>query len=101
MFTHIFYRKLIKLHQEINFDIIHVHDLPLSKTIRIAAKKLNIPYVIDLHENYADAMKIWFKWRTNKIVRLKNHIFFNYKKWNNYERLKPIKQNTLSLLLKK
>ena len=82
----IFYKKLIKLHQEINFDIIHVHDLPLSKTIRIAAKKLKIPYVIDLHENYADAMKIWFKWRTNKIVRLKNHIFFNYKKWNNYER---------------
>ena len=57
MFITIFYKKLIKLHQEINFDIIHVHDLPLSKTIRIAAKKINIPYVIDLHENYADAMK--------------------------------------------
>jgi len=82
----IFYKQLIKLHKKINFDVIHVHDLPLSKTIRLAAKQINIPYVIDLHENYADAMKVWFKWRTNKIVRLKNLIFFNYKKWNKYER---------------
>ena len=63
----IFYKQLIKLHKKINFDVIHVHDLPLSKTIRLAAKQINIPYVIDLHENYADAMKVWFKWRTNNI----------------------------------
>lgn len=83
---YIFYRQILKLHQEINFDIIHVHDLPLSKTVRKVAKKVNIPYIIDLHENYAEALKVWFKWRTNKIIRLKNMIFFNYRKWNKYER---------------
>ena len=88
---YIFYRDLLKLYQEINFDIIHVHDLPLSKTVRKVAKKINIPYVIDLHENYAEALKIWFKWRTNKIIRLKNIIFFNYRKWNKYERTETSK----------
>ncbi len=88
---YIFYRQLLKLYQEINFDIIHVHDLPLSKTVRKVAKKINIPYVIDLHENYAEALKIWFKWRTNKIIRLKNMIFFNYRKWNKYERTETSK----------
>ena len=83
---YIFYKQLLKIHKEINFDFIHVHDLPLSKTIRIVAKKINIPYVIDLHENYAEALKVWFKWRTNKIIRLKNIVFFNYRKWNKYEK---------------
>ena len=53
---YIFYRELLKLYKEINFDIIHVHDLPLSKTVRKVAKN-QYPYVIDLHENYAEAFK--------------------------------------------
>ena len=40
---YIFYRELLKLYQEINFDIIHVHDLPLSKTVRKVAKKNQYP----------------------------------------------------------
>lgn len=34
-----------------------------------------------MHENYPDAIKIWFIWRKSFFIRLKNRIFFNYKKW--------------------
>lgn len=35
-----------------SFDAIHVHDLPLAKVGKKWANKLNIPFVLDLHENW-------------------------------------------------
>jgi len=63
------------------FDAVHVHDLPATLTVLRYARKAGIPAIYDMHENYPDAMKIWFSWRKNPIVRLKNKLFFRYKKW--------------------
>jgi glycosyltransferase involved in cell wall biosynthesis len=40
-------------------EAIHVHDLPLVKTGLAVARQLNVPLVADLHENYAEGMKVW------------------------------------------
>lgn len=66
-------------------DVIHVHDLPLAKTAYIVAKKHGIKTVLDLHENYPAALKTWFSWRKNYLVRLKNKLFFGYRRWRKYE----------------
>jgi glycosyltransferase involved in cell wall biosynthesis len=66
-------------------DVIHVHDLPIVKTAILAAKKTNIRVVSDFHENYPEALRIWFQWKTNPIIRFKNRLFFGYKRWMNYE----------------
>jgi glycosyltransferase involved in cell wall biosynthesis len=47
--------------RQYGFDAIHVHDLPLVKTGLITARRFGILLVADLHENYPEAMKIWWK----------------------------------------
>lgn len=39
------------------FDAIHVHDLPLSKVGHTWAKKLDIPLILDLHENWPSMLE--------------------------------------------
>ena len=99
-FHRLFYSSILNYHKEYHFNFIHVHDLPLAKTARKAAERLKLPYVIDFHENYAEGLKIWFKWRTNKIIRLKNTIFFNYKKWSKYERKESLKADHIIAVVK-
>ena len=94
-FHRAFFNSIIKLNKEYNFDAIHIHDLPLAKTGRIAANKINIPYVLDYHENYAEGLKIWFKWRTNPIIKIKNKIFFNYKKWSKFEKKESLRSSNI------
>lgn len=68
------------------FDVVHVHDLPLANTGLQFARKHGYPCILDLHENYPEALKIWFTWRKNPLVRLKNQLFFNYSRWFERER---------------
>lgn len=63
------------------YDIIHVHDLPPANTALRYGKKHKMKTVLDLHENYPEAIKVWFAWRKGFIINLKNKIFFNYKRW--------------------
>ncbi len=44
-----FLNKISKNHK---FDAIHIHDLPLAKVGYRFAKKHNIPFILDLHENW-------------------------------------------------
>lgn len=86
-FVHpLFKHKLNSFIKKFSVDVLHVHDLPLVKTAVIAAKKQNIKVVADFHENYPEALKVWFQWQKNHVIRLKNKIFFGYKRWNEYEK---------------
>ena len=76
-------RKFIKRHQ---INVLHIHDLPLVKTAIILSKKYRIPVVVDLHENFPEALSVWFEWKKNPIIRLKNKLFFGYRRWEKYER---------------
>ena len=66
-------------------EALHVHDLPLAKTAYKFGKKHQLKLVLDLHENYPEALKIWFSWRKNPVIRLKNNLFFNYTRWKKHE----------------
>ena len=83
----VFLRRLKALHKKENFALFHVHDLPLAKTAVLAAKKSsNVKVVLDLHENYPEAVKVWFQWKRNPLIRLKNSVFFGFERWLNYEK---------------
>lgn len=87
-FVHpLFYNRLRKFIQENRIDVLHVHDLPLAKTAFLLGKKYRIPVVVDLHENYPEAIRVWFEWKKNPFIRLKNKIFFSYKRWLHFEKV--------------
>jgi len=86
-FVHpIFRRRLSRFIQKFSINILHVHDLPLVKTAVKASKKHNIKVVADFHENYPEALKVWFQWKKNPLIQLKNKIFFGYRRWAKYEK---------------
>jgi glycosyltransferase involved in cell wall biosynthesis len=65
---------------------IHIHDPPLAGTALSLKKKLGLKVVLDMHENYPEALRTWFKWKKNPIVRLKNALFMNPEHWSTFER---------------
>ena len=80
-----FYLNLKKIFNKYSIDFLHVHDLPLAGTgykFKSVTKKL----ILDLHENYPEALKTWFSWKKSKFLRLKNTIFFNPNKWSKKEK---------------
>ncbi len=86
-FNPVFFRRLNKLQKILSFSVIHVHDLPLAKTgLRLRKHFSSIKIVLDFHENYPEALNVWFAWKKNPLIRLKNKIFFGYKRWLAYEK---------------
>ncbi len=69
-----------------NIPVIHVHDLPLAGTALHLKKEMGAKVVVDFHENYPEALKTWFKWKKNPIVRLKNYLFMNPMRWTDFEK---------------
>ncbi|MFZ5999345.1 MAG: glycosyltransferase family 4 protein [Bacteroidota bacterium] len=76
-------RRLLKQHK---IDFIHVHDLPLNGTALKLRSEFPVKVVSDFHENYPEALRTWFKWKKNPIVRLKNYLFMNPERWARFER---------------
>ena len=68
-----------------NISVIHIHDLPLAGTALLLKKELGTKVVVDFHENYPEALKTWFKWKKNPIVKLKNYLFMNPHRWTTFE----------------
>ncbi|MCK6617532.1 MAG: glycosyltransferase family 4 protein [Cyclobacteriaceae bacterium] len=66
-------------------DVLHVHDLPLAGTALAIKKKINIPVIADFHENYPDALQVWFEWKKNPLAHLKNVLFMNPARWKKHE----------------
>lgn len=69
-----------------NITVIHVHDLPLAGTALALKNKYGLKVVVDLHENYPEALRTWFEWKTGFFVRLKNSIFMSPGRWTRHER---------------
>ena len=69
-----------------NLTVIHVHDLPLAGTALALRKKHRIKVVVDLHENYPEALRTWFEWKKGFLVRIKNALFMNPNRWTRHER---------------
>ena len=53
------FRDLLRIAREESLDIFHVHDLPMAGTTLWAGKALNIPVIVDFHENYPAALRYY------------------------------------------
>ena len=94
-----FFKKAAQLHQQLSFDVVHVHDLPLSKTaLRLRKRFPDLKVVLDLHENYPEALRVWYQWKKNPLIRLKNRIFFGFDRWLRYEK-SVVKQADLVIVV--
>jgi glycosyltransferase involved in cell wall biosynthesis len=83
-FVHPRFRSAIrKIIAKESIRVIHIHDLPLAGT---ALSIEGVKCVLDMHENYPEALRTWFKWKKNPIVRLKNALFMNPGRWTKLER---------------
>ena len=80
-----FRRALPNFIDQNKINVLHIHDLPLFKTGFLMKSKYNLTLIADFHENYPEALNVWFKWKKNKLLRLKNQLFFSYKRWSSYE----------------
>jgi len=61
-------------------EVLHVHDLPLVGEAVSVGKKLGIPVVADLHENYPAGLQVWYT------SRFKKWTIYNFRRWAKYER---------------
>lgn len=81
-----FYVGLKKVFKNYNIDYLHVHDLPLAGTGFSFKKEVKKKLILDLHENFPEAIKTWFLWRKSTIIKFKNYLFMNPVKWSKKER---------------
>jgi glycosyltransferase involved in cell wall biosynthesis len=74
-----FWRKALeKAVKEHKIDVIHCHDLPLVKTTTRVARRLNIPIIADLHENFPEGVKAWRKEKISFKMRMYNRLIYPY-----------------------
>ncbi len=86
-FVHPVFKSAIKkLHSTEKFDCVHIHDLPLVGTALSLRAESGFKVIADMHENYPEALRTWFTWKKNPIVRLKNALFMNPERWTKFEK---------------
>jgi len=68
-------------------SVVHVHDLPLAGTALAIRKKIPLTVVVDMHENYPEALRTWFEWKKGMVVKWKNKLFMNPDRWTRLERV--------------
>ncbi len=74
-------RRIIQAHKDWPFDVLHLHDLYLFGGGIRAAKKLGVPLVGDLHENWVEALKHW-KWSSS----FPRNLVVSVPRWERLER---------------
>jgi len=89
-----FYFGLKKVFKKYTIDYLHIHDLPLAGTGYLFKSKVK-RLILDLHENFPEALKTWFEWKKSPIIRLKNNIFMNPKNWSKKEKKYCEKYDTI------
>ncbi len=80
LYSGLLVRQILKAYKESPFDAIHVHDLYLGRVGIKVKEKLGIPLVIDLHENYVEALT-QYAWST----RFPGSWLVSIKKWEKLE----------------
>jgi len=61
IYSHWWSRHIKNFLKNENIQVIHTHDLYMAKAVYMANKNTNIPIVLDLHENYPEAVN-GYKW---------------------------------------
>lgn len=76
----LWYRECDRFVRDFSIDVVHVHDLPLVGTAWAVAQKHDIPIVADMHENYAAALRLWYR-----DSPVKSALLYNPWRWRRYE----------------
>ena len=77
-----YWRKFLKsIFNKYKFDAIHLHDLPLAKVAKEFSIKHKIPFVLDLHENRPEIMKLYNHVRTSP-----GNVMISIKHWREYQK---------------
>ena len=76
----VWYTLINRFIRDLNLDVLHIHDLRLCPTGLSAARRLDLPVIADLHENYP-ALMAMLKGRNSPQKARKA-----YKKWRRVER---------------
>jgi glycosyltransferase involved in cell wall biosynthesis len=73
-------RFLVEIYAKIQFDAVHVHDLPLAKVGYYLKRKFGVSFVLDLHENWPALLEISAHTKT-----IPGRILCSIKQWKRYE----------------
>ncbi len=85
-FDSIFWKKeLSRIVNTEQIDAIHVHDLPLAKAASAVCKSNNIPLIVDLHENYPEAIRV-HRDRPLPFRKRLLHLLTPVDRWKAYEK---------------
>ena len=77
-----YWRKYLKyVFKQYKFDAIHLHDLPLAKVVKEFTIKYQIPFVLDLHENRPEIMKLY-----NHVRTFPGNVIISIKHWHEYQK---------------
>ena len=68
--------------KESNIEVIHIHDMQIADAVFKANKKLNLPTVLDLHENRPEIMKFY-----PHLSKFPGKYIISPKKWKKKEEL--------------
>jgi glycosyltransferase involved in cell wall biosynthesis len=78
---HRFWRRfLVNIYAKIQFDAVHIHDLPLAKVGFYLKRKFGVSFVLDLHENWPALLEISAHTKT-----ISGRILCSIKQWKRYE----------------
>ncbi|MGM0566297.1 MAG: glycosyltransferase family 4 protein, partial [Bacteroidota bacterium] len=81
-YFHCSWRKAIsKFIQDYHIDVMHAHDLYMARSAGKAAQENHIPWIIDLHENFPEAVK-GYRWA----MKFPNRWVTRPDKWKAFER---------------
>ncbi len=73
-------KSIMRFAVERGVEALHVHDLPLMLEAVGVGKRLGIPVVADLHENYPAGLQVWYE------SKMKKRTIYNFRRWAAYER---------------
>jgi glycosyltransferase involved in cell wall biosynthesis len=78
-------KHIIRVARTTGADVLHGHDLWVLGNCVSAAKKIGIPVIADLHENWPAAMSL-FHPRETWLDHLTHPILFGYQRWLRFEK---------------
>ncbi len=73
-------RAIDRFARERAIEALHVNDLPLAREAVRAGRRLGLPVVADLHENYPAGLQVWYR------NALKRRTIYSFERWARYER---------------
>jgi glycosyltransferase involved in cell wall biosynthesis len=77
---------VLSLHRQYRFDVFHVRDLPMARTMQVLRKLVKRKVILDLYENFPVVLQAFWPATMHWRMRIKKRVFFSLSRWKRYER---------------